>query len=95
VIFDSECTRNRLSAMLHPDSPRELTTLPRTPNWIGEGLPGRAEGEEEGKGSRGSRAENRTRDRKTRKGKEKNGRRRTERVDREEEEGGKRRGKEG
>jgi len=31
VIFNSECTRNRLPAGLYPDPLGELTTLPRTP----------------------------------------------------------------
>ena len=33
MIFNSECTRNRLSAGLRPDPLRELTALPRPSSW--------------------------------------------------------------
>ena len=36
MIFNSECTRNRLSAGLYPDPLGELTALPRPPmGWRG------------------------------------------------------------
>ena len=38
AVFSSKCTQNRLSAWLRPDPLRELTALPRLPNWISGGL---------------------------------------------------------
>jgi len=37
MIFNSECTRNHLSAELCPDPLENFTALPRPPSWIRTG----------------------------------------------------------